>query len=264
MMDKYLIVTDLDGTLLNSKHNISDFNIQQINQFRKYNGQFTIATGRTNKSVEPYIKKLNIRLPIITYNGGQIYCPVKKQVLYHRTLPITEELCDYLKAAVTFSEVVFFAQEQIYTINRGDVCRDFEQKENLTTIEINWNELPKQVTKIMLMSKARKDLENFATTLTDKFNTLTLVFSQMEYLEILPVATSKGEALKELINLCQLTDAYTIGFGDNFNDIPLLTASDLGIAVSNAEPQLKKVADHTSQYTNDQDAVGHYIQGLLK
>ena len=113
------------------------------------------------------------------------------------------------------------------------------------------------------MSKARKDLENFATTLTDKFKTLTLVFSQMEYLEILPVATSKGEALKELINLCQLTDAYTIGFGDNFNDIPLLTASDLGIAVSNAEPQLKKVADHTSQYTNDQDAVGHYIQGLL-
>src|SRR5690554_5130282 len=194
-MDKYLIITDLDGTLLNSQHSISDFNLQQIERYQQQGGLFTIATGRINRSVEQYIKKLNLTIPIITYNGAQIYDPVDKKILYQKSFKVTDRLIEQLKILSFHAiEILFFNRDNIFVINRGEVCRDFEQKEGLKVKEIDWGSVPVKVNKMMFMSKSRPLLQDAASRLKENFGTIELVFSQIEYLEILPKQTSKGEA----------------------------------------------------------------------
>jgi HAD superfamily hydrolase (TIGR01484 family) len=69
----YLIVSDLDGTLINSKQEISKLNSNAIASFVEEGGLFAVATGRTELNVQPYIKHLKINCPSILYNGAVIY-----------------------------------------------------------------------------------------------------------------------------------------------------------------------------------------------
>ena len=69
----YTIVSDMDGTLLNSRGKLSEENVQAIGEFIKEGGCFTVATGRMLPSVERFIKRLQVNLPVILYNGTKIY-----------------------------------------------------------------------------------------------------------------------------------------------------------------------------------------------
>ena len=73
IFEGYLLVSDMDGTLLNSKGKISDTNKKAIEYFVENGGVFTIATGRMRDSVREFISDLKVGLPIIIYNGAKIY-----------------------------------------------------------------------------------------------------------------------------------------------------------------------------------------------
>lgn len=68
-----LLVCDMDGTLLNSSSKISEGNIKAIERFVAGGGLFTVATGRMEKSVLPYLDVLPVNVPAIVYNGAAIY-----------------------------------------------------------------------------------------------------------------------------------------------------------------------------------------------
>lgn len=263
-MRNYLLVTDLDGTLLNSDHKISEYNCNQIKRFQQKDGLFTFATGRMNETVLQFIKELNITIPVITYNGVQIYCPVENKVLYEKCFVFSEEMYDQLVVSShTFAEVLFYYNNQVFTTKRGKLIEEFEQKENVSCRIIEFEHIPKEVTKIVILSNERDKLEHLETFIPKIFKGISLVFSESNYLEILPERASKGEALKELKKRYALTNVHTVGFGNNLNDIPLLKAANLGIAVKNAEDGLLEVADQISMYSNNEDAVGQYIECLL-
>ena len=67
--DGYVIVSDLDGTLLDNNKNISKENLEAINYFTENGGKFTVATGRVIEATEEYLSKIEINFPIIVYNG---------------------------------------------------------------------------------------------------------------------------------------------------------------------------------------------------
>lgn len=264
MLKRYLIVTDLDGTLLNSDHEISEDNYNRIKHFKRENGLFTFATGRMNETVRQFIKELNITIPVITYNGAQVFCPVDHKVLYEKTFALSKEMYDQLVAASkSFAEILFFYNNQVFTTRKGGLIKEFELKEKVTCKLMELDQIPEMVTKIMVMSKENDQLEQLETYFNNRFTEVSLMYSQSDYLEILPKNTSKGEALREVKKNIALTDVYTVGFGNNLNDISLLEAVDLGIAVQNAEEGLLEVADQISTYSNNEGAVGRYIESLL-
>ena len=73
IFDGYIIVSDMDGTLLNSKGKLSDENINAIKYFVNNGGKFTLATGRMLPSVKRHVNKINVNLPVIIYNGVKVY-----------------------------------------------------------------------------------------------------------------------------------------------------------------------------------------------
>lgn len=73
IFDGYLLVSDMDGTLLNSKGKLSEENKKAIEYFVDNGGQFTLATGRMLPSIKRHIHKMKVTLPVIMYNGTKVY-----------------------------------------------------------------------------------------------------------------------------------------------------------------------------------------------
>lgn len=72
-ISKVILLSDMDGTLLNSKKEISDADRSAIRRFTELGGKFTIATGRTIQSFEQYVEMLELKMPVIMYNGAAIH-----------------------------------------------------------------------------------------------------------------------------------------------------------------------------------------------
>lgn len=86
-LNGYLLITDLDGTLLPSSKVLSEKDIKAIARFRELGGKFSIATGRTFESARQYFDDLTPDLPIILCNGGVIYDCKLHKALWSKTLP---------------------------------------------------------------------------------------------------------------------------------------------------------------------------------
>src|SRR5699024_12683928 len=86
----------------------------------------------------------------------------------------------------------------------------------------------------------------------DNSNDFTTVFSESNYLEVLPVGTSKGRGVNRLLSSLDKKDLYYIGIGDNLNDISLLENVDLGIAIKNEQQEVKQEASKISEQTNEE------------
>src|SRR5690625_464699 len=263
-MKRQLIVTDLDGTLLNANHEIDPFDRDWIDWFQKNNGLFTVATGRMNASVRLLLEQFDVTLPIITYNGAQIYLPTENKLLYEKSFQPSKLMLEQLVIlARTFAEVLFFSNDHVYTITRGKQIEAFEKKEKVICTVVAAEQIPLNVTKMIIMSEEIPLLTQFEKKLIRLFPSANIVYSEPNYLEILPEGVSKGAALNWLKEDFSLQDRHTAAFGNHLNDMPLLQAADIGVAVNNADKRLLRVADDVSSYTNNEGAVGHYIEQLF-
>ncbi len=264
MMRDCLLVTDLDGTLLNSAHKISGYDLGWIEKFKSHNGKFTIATGRMTKTVTQFIEKLKVDTPIITYNGAQIFCPIEKRVVYEKTWRLSEDLIkEIVHASRTFAEVLIFNEDHVLTLEKGELVVKFEEKEDVTCSVIRIEDIPEQVIKVIVLSNDPAKLKQFEDRCMTAFRHGNLQYSERNYLELLPQGVSKGEALKLLKERYTFGHSEVIAFGNNLNDISLLQTADVGIAVKNSEIPLLEVADHISVHTNDEGAVGRHIELLF-
>ena len=77
-----IIMSDLDGTLLNDKKEISPRDMESINDFCGKGGMFTIATGRGYSMAKPIAEKLKLRIPAVIFNGSAVYDFDKEEFLW--------------------------------------------------------------------------------------------------------------------------------------------------------------------------------------
>jgi len=257
-----LIVTDLDGTLLDEKKNIPDENIKAIERFRQKGGLFTIATGRGEKGAIPYIKKLNIDIPAILFNGGELYNPVKGCIYsVYLDRKIYDIVLDNFKdnpdvgIVVHFHDKVFISEKKpvhdLYFEVQGIVCDWVEDLKDI-----------KKANKVLLVGDVEKTKKEIAK-IEERFDiNINAVQSDKYYFEILPEKVSKGEGLIKLCEYLNIPLTSACAVGDNFNDISLIKAAGLGVAVENAEESLKKNAKFITK-RNDQGGVAFLIENIL-
>jgi len=86
-ISKVVLVTDMDGTLLNSKKEVTPKDRAAIERFMQLGGKFTVATGRTIQSFSAFYDLLDLRFPVIMFNGSIIYDKLSDSVLYSESLP---------------------------------------------------------------------------------------------------------------------------------------------------------------------------------
>lgn len=238
IFDGYVLVSDMDGTLIGSDKIISSDNREAIDYFINEGGLFTIATGRMLPSVLEYRESLNLNLPILIHNGGKIYDVIKEEIISevyieeNRKEAIKRVTNDYpnLGIEIFSDEVVYVYQSCRFTerYNRHNYEIVYDVDDSLW--EKNW-------IKVLIIGE-EKELNIIEEIYCSKYDSGSAYRSGKNYFDIVANGVSKGQALECLI------DKYkVIAVGDNMNDLEMLKVARYGFVVENGEERVKEEVD---------------------
>ena len=267
-----LYVTDLDGTLLNSNDQISQYSMEIINGLVAKGMQFTYATARSLVSASVVAKGLSTTIPVIAYNGALIVNPATGEVI--SSLSCTGE------EAARIREVLqeHGANPLVYAYVDG--------VERVSYVTGRENEGIRRYLEVRKGDRRFRPLEDetllyqgnifYFTCIADKEELLPLyeIFKrdgryrctlQQElyrpefFLEIMPEKASKAEAIKRLKEIWHC--GKVVSFGDAVNDIPMFEISDECYAVANGVAELKACATGVIA-SNDEDGVARWLADM--
>ena len=262
-----LAVFDLDGTLLNSKHTVSKENIEAINLLRKNNIKVVIATGRSNELLKVYVKALNITEDIITCNGTVIGHPDKDVMLYEDKVPKQEvrkalEMClKYDHQFLVYTSKAILGRKNDFEMftkeKNGDVFKEYNPNyiliNNIEEIIDNYN-----VNKVLIIERNKEKYIELSKRVKN-YTKVSHTQSFKSYVDIGPLNNSKGNAVKILSKHLGIKLEEVIAFGDQMNDISMISVVGFGVAMGNAKDEVKKIADFVT-LTNDENGVAYAIK----
>lgn len=265
-LSKVILLSDMDGTLLNSRKQINETDMAAIEKFRSLGGKFTIATGRTIQTFEQYAETLKLTMPVIIYNGAALYDYSRGEILYSRALPdgcreMAEELLRQMPEAggeVLRADSTYVFSNTEYQQLHTKLCGIIPEYAELGAIpQGGWLKI--------LFAMSPEDISYLEILVKQlKFNERAdFVRSSTIFLEMLPKGVSKGSALEAYRELDGMSEYTFAAIGDFDNDIEMIKAADFGVCPANAEESVKKAADHVLSRTNDEGAVAELIDHII-
>lgn len=264
-ISKVVLLCDMDGTLLNSKKEVSEKDRLAIEKFMALGGKFTIATGRTIQSFGHYYDMFDLKMPLIMYNGAAIYDKISDKVLYSQALPkeakrITQEILGvmpHIGGEVLKADGIYVFRNSEYEELHTKLCMVTPNYAELDEIsEGDWLKV--------LFAMAPEDIpfiELFAKRMG--YDTVSFVKSSEIFYEMLPLGTTKGSALAQYRRLEGMEDCTFVAVGDFDNDIEMLIEADLGACPANAQESVKAAADLVLENTNETGAVAELIDHII-
>ena len=261
-----LIVLDIDGTLLNSKLELSERNEKALKAAITEGAQVVLATGKTRNAGLKLVERLGLTTPGIYLQGLVIY-EADGTISYQQTL----------EPAVARQVLTFGADRGFkfiaYSGTRMMLARhDEELIDGLTRYHEPLPEIvgplvnlvdKMSLNKLMAIGEPRAITAlrwQLEAQLGGAARLMQAGISSM--LEILPPGACKGTALRHLLKSMHIDRAQVMAMGDAENDTEMLQLAGLGVAIGNADAALKKVADHVAP-TNDEDGVADSIERFV-
>lgn len=244
-----LFVTDLDGTLLDPNHGLSEENKKAIQLASQQGVTVTIATGRMYVSALPYAEQLGVNVPIITYNGALIKS-VEGEILYESYLDAKTvvDLLDYCIEKDWYIQT--YQEDKLYFKEYGEKSRGYEALAGLKGEVIGVEGLytkTEKVPKMMVITGSSSESDRVVEELQQKFaGRLFAVKSVDEYVEIINVGVNKATAIEMLLQKLGMTKDEVMAIGDSNNDLPMLKAAGHSVAMGNANAAVKSVCDYVT------------------
>lgn len=270
---KILYVSDLDGTLLTPEKKISGRSADILNQLIQKGVLFTIATARSPATACEVLSDLKLELPGILLNGAVLYdfqnmrfvgsAPMSYQAasealkVYRQAgrLPFLYTLEDN-EICVSYERFGHPAEERFCRERKGKAYKRFEQRELALS--------PEDVPIYFTMMDEKEIVEPLYREI-QRIPGLKAAFYHDNYedvyfLEVFSCQASKSLAVLRLKK--KLGADRVVAFGDNGNDVDMLTAADVGCAVGNAAPEAKAAADQIIG-ANTEDGVAECLRPLM-
>ena len=265
-----LYVSDLDGTLLRSNEVTSEYTNSVINSLTNKGMLFSYATARSLVTAKKVTKGINAKIPLIVYNGAFVIdnatedilianyfdesiCKVLDELFVNGIYPIVYA---YIEGKEKFSFIPKLCTEgmkKFIDSRNGDIR---------TNVVNTTNEL--KAGNIFYITCI--DEPNKLKPLYDKYKGIfhcvyqTDIYTNEQWLEIMPLSASKANAIKQLQKL--LKCEKLVVFGDGKNDIDMFELADESYAVQNAHEDLKKHATAIIS-SNDEDGVAKWLDSTI-
>ena len=259
-----LICTDLDGTLFNSDREISQENRNAIEYFKANGGFFTFITGRMPFYAQKAYEGIDPNCPFGCNNGGALYDHRKQEYVWR--LELNEEA---LNLAEDVSKQLPKVGWHIAAFQHTYFCVDspfmvgFRERTNVKYRAQADRPVGEPMAKIAFCDDDY-DLITRVKGLIDDHplaHRFEMIRSENTIYEIMPIGANKGTALQKLTELLNLDPKNTIAIGDYDNDVKMLEAAGCGVAVANAAPSAKAVANRIT-VSNDEHAIAALIRDL--
>jgi Cof subfamily protein (haloacid dehalogenase superfamily) len=266
------VCTDIDGTLLDSRRELSPRTIAAIGRI-KATMPVILASSRMPAAMRHLQQELGITThPLICYNGGYVLRQdgPQPQVLDSVVIPVS--VCRGILAltAGTTLHVSLYEQDNWYapgydkwTEREARITKVTPQIDVAANVLPRWERIGTGAHKVMCMGP-EEEISALQEALERGFSTEVHAYrSKSTYLEIAPRAISKASGMALVLKTCYgLNASNAMAFGDNYNDMDMLAAAGWGIAVANGREEVKVLAKEITQ-ANIDDGVAQAIERHL-
>jgi Cof subfamily protein (haloacid dehalogenase superfamily) len=257
-----VVAVDLDGTLLNREHLISEKSKKVIGRLTEQKVKFILASGRPFRSMLPYAEELRIKLPLITVNGARVKAIDNEKYCQTSFIPwkLAEQVIDYGRKHQGC--LTIYGVEETYTFDQASAQRQLElEKIRLKVVEKLTSET--KVLKIIFYALPEVD-RKMAQSMRRLFgDQLYITQSDGIYLEVMNQGVSKGNALQRLLSDLEISRDEVVAFGNGLNDLSMFSVAAFSVAMANSPDEVKKRADFITK-SNVEDGVVYALEMLFE
>lgn len=266
-----IIFSDIDGTLRNSKREITVRTKDDINKLKDRGIEVILCSGRPRCEVERISRECGASKYIISSNGAEVYDIIERKVEYKNIMNINS-----IKNIYDIAE----RSNCIFVMNTGNIRLVNKLKYNDGTeiipstgiINAAYDNNIMQciiIDKIFdKMKKVRDELKQMQDVKiineSKCFENKDILPTDSIYCDIVDKDTSKGNAIITVCNLLNIKKEETIGIGDSYNDLELFNNVGYSVAMKNAVRGLKGQVDEVTEYDNDTDGAAEFFEKILK
>lgn len=262
-----VIATDLDGTLLNSDHQLDAYTVETVRALAARGVQFVLATGRHAVDVAGIRDVLGIAPYLISSNGARVHAP-DGALLHARDLPAgtVRALVRPELVGEHGRVIVNLFTEREWLIDRdAPHLLDMHQDSGFAYQQIDLLAYAGEGVAKVLYIGDPADLRVIAERLAQTFgDALYVTYSLPDCLEVMAAGVSKGQALGLVLERIGVPAAACVAFGDNLNDIDMLETAGRPYMMANAHPLLAERLPHVPRIgRNDEAAVARQLSALF-
>ena len=263
--DKIVICSDIDGTLIDSKQNISKENLEAISYFKSEGGLFTLATGRTPFGFKHFVDIVKPNISVVCQNGAGIYnYETNKYEWIMNVSHKAGEAVEYIRQNFPTTGIEIITEEAVCCDRLNYWVEDHATKELFSVVLKPYQEIKVPWIKILFaQNEEESDILTEHMMKTPFADEYKLVRSHEYYFEILDKNVNKGVAVKKLAELYNIEEKNIIVIGDNNNDVEMLLAVENSYAVANASKKAKQAANYMV-CDNEHSAIADLIYTLEK
>lgn len=278
-MTTQAIILDIDGTLLNDDKKISPETKKALITAQQNGVKLILASGRPTTGMHLYAEQLEMEKYhglLVSYNGAKVVDCQTKEELFNQTLTIAEgkavlehmkqfevkvmiDKDDYMYVNNVYDCYITYKGEEINIIQYESRGGNFKlcEKEDLAAF------LDYRINKILTAGDPDYMQKNYQAMMAPFKNTLNCVFTADFYFEFTAKNIDKAKALDTVLTPMGIHAENIIAFGDGHNDITMVKYAGTGIAMDNAVPELKAVANSIT-LSNNKDGIAQALNNFIK
>jgi len=267
-MKKKLLVLDIDGTLLNSRKEISPATRAALREMMGKGHKVVLASGRPAPGVRPYGQTLELDKYggyLLAFNGARIVDCSTGKIIYRKTLP-----------PALLPELYRFARDNgcgLATHSEQEAVSAFEPDEYIA-MEARINGLPVRTVDNFVdyvdfdIYKCLMTAEAARAALLEKMlqeecgDRASIYRSEPFFIEVMPKNVDKGDSLARMLEVIGMDREDVVCCGDGYNDISMIRYGGVGVAMGNAQPEVKAAADYVAA-DNDADGLVEVINRFI-
>ena len=282
-----LIASDMDGTLLNDDHMISDENLKAIRKAQEMGRHFTIVTGRDYGAVKSYLEECNLKCECILSNGAE-YRDVNGNVIESvymnkNSVKIVFDILNEAGLCIQLmtnngSYITNKESDKQATIDRFklfnpkmteeeviEFVKNFHKQRGMKNIDDVYEILESdvEILKIVTFDNDEKLIASLKEKLKENTSDLAVASTFSNDIEISDIEAQKGLILAKTIKKMGIDKSEVIVLGDSFNDYSMFTEFENSYAMENAIPEIKEIAKYVTD-SNNNDGVAKAIYKALE
>ena len=264
---KKLIALDIDGTLLNSNHQISRKTKDTLSKAMEKGHKVVLVSGRAPVGVFHLAEELNFEKfgGLISGNNGATIINYRNRELvsdHTLDLDLVKNIFDVTKD-LDASILLYRGSDLISSKDNKAFRANLEaQPLNPIIIENIRDTIDYSPNKIIFVEEA-DPIDDLITIVDNNFKDMVEYIKSLPFLfEIMPKGLSKGKSLLEIAELYGIDQKDIIAFGDEMNDVTMLEVAGIAVAMGNAVSPIKEIADYVT-LSNDEDGIADYLEKFV-
>ena len=259
------LVLDIDGTLTNSKKEITPATKTAIQNLMQQGHKVILASGRPTPGMRRYEEELELEKfggYLLSFNGARIIDCKTGEIIYQKILPQTLLPGLYHFADNNGCGLITYLGSEVISAFPADKYVELEARINGLPIKEVSNFLDFvdfDINKCLMTAEPEK-AELFEKQLVEKYGSYASIYrSEPFFIEIMPQNVDKAASLDKILPVIGVKREDTICCGDGFNDISMIRYAGVGVAMGNAQQPVKDAADYITA-TNDEDGLIQVIE----